>query len=187
MAGSARRRWTELESALREVTATADRELPEYLPIVGSANGMALDLPHQEVRAVAGDLPLSALLSRAVILYALDFEAGSPLSLPLSANVVRVLDEGGVAARDLPALAGTSPEAIASALTYLGKSEYVRVVGSTASTKVVRLTPAGPGASGCSGSAPRRRREAVDDALRRRANGARARGTRSRARPSRSV
>ena len=133
----------ELESALRALAKSADRALPDFPPIVGSANGMTLDLPQRDPPGASGDLPLGTHLSHALLVYALAFEAHSPLSLTLSANLIRVLDESGVAVRDLPGLAGTSKEAVASALTYLGKSEYVELEGATAASKTARLTPAG--------------------------------------------
>jgi hypothetical protein len=133
----------ELESALREIAADADVELPEYLPIVGGANGMVLDLPRRERRQAADDSRLTVLLARALLVYTLDYETESGLSLPLSANVVRVLDEAGVHVRELPARSGISKEAIAMALTFLAKTDYVALEGDTSSTKVVRLTSAG--------------------------------------------
>jgi DNA-binding MarR family transcriptional regulator len=78
-----------------------------------------------------------------LLAYTTDFEDESELSLPLSANVVRVLDEQGELARDLPRAAGISKEAIAMALTFLTKSGYVTVDGTTAATKRVRLTAKG--------------------------------------------
>jgi hypothetical protein len=134
---------TELERALRELAAGANRALPDFPPIVGSANGMALDLPERDAPEADDDVPLGTLLSHALLVHAVAFEAKSPLALTLSANLLRVLDENGVAVRDLPVLAGTSKEAVASALTSMAKTEYVKVVGTTVATKSVRLTPAG--------------------------------------------
>ena len=87
-----------------------DVELPEYLPILGSANGMAADIPPRERRGTPPD-HLPGLLSHVLLAYTLDFERESELSLPLSANFVRVLDETGVDVRDLPLAAGVSKEA----------------------------------------------------------------------------
>ena len=75
--------------------------------------------------------------------YTLDFEEGSPLSLPLSANVFRVLDGDGVPVRELPSLTGISKEAVAVSLTSLAKTDYVVVEGAPASKRTIRLTPAG--------------------------------------------
>ena len=73
----------------------------------------------------------------------MDFERESPLSLALSANVLRVLDEKGVLVRDIPDSSGISKEATSMALTSLVKSGYVAVHGTTAATKSARLTPDG--------------------------------------------
>ena len=84
---------------------------------------MAADLPPREKRGAAADAShLAALLSQALLAYTLDFERESELSLPLSANFVRVLDGKGVSVRDLPLLTGVSKEATAMALTFLAKT-----------------------------------------------------------------
>ena len=132
----------ELVGALRAVDARIDVGLPEYLPIVSSTHGMALEVG-QEKRQQGDDLPLVVLLVHALMAYTLDFEDGSALSLPLSANVFRVLDGNGVPIRELPSLTGISKEAVAVSLTSLVKTEYVIVEGVSASKRTIRLTPAG--------------------------------------------
>lgn len=121
--------------------AVADRELPEYLPIVDSRNGMIAELSPGAGQMPAAD-HLSALLSQVLLAYTLDFERESELSLPLAANFVRVLDETGVPVSELPGVAGVSKEATAMALTFLGKNAYVVVEDK----KLVRLTSKGRGA-----------------------------------------
>ena len=66
----------------------------------------------------------------------------SDLSLAISANIVRVLDEKGVPVRDLPRLSGVSKEAIGVALGFLGKRGFA-VMESVSRTKLARLTPKG--------------------------------------------
>ena len=132
----------ELVGALRAVDERIDAELPEYLPIVSSTHGMALELGHQK-RQQGGDLALVVLLAHALMAYTLDFEEGSALSLPLSANVFRVLDSDGMQVRELPSLTGISKEAVAVSLTSLAKTDYVVVEGAPASKRTIRLTPAG--------------------------------------------
>jgi DNA-binding MarR family transcriptional regulator len=135
----------ELRSSLRAIVDRIDVELPEYLPIVNSADGMVAGLTRQEKRddGDASALLLVALVSQVLLAYTLDFERKSELSLPLSANAVRVLGEDRELVRDLPGAAGVSKEAIAMALTFLAKNGYVAVEGTTAATKRVRLTPKG--------------------------------------------
>ena len=77
-----------------------------------------------------------------LLAYTIDFEDESDLSLPLSANFVRVLDETGVVVRDLPLVAGVSKEATSMALTFLAKTGHV-AEADPVGTKRVRLTPKG--------------------------------------------
>ena len=65
------------------------------------------------------DLPV--LLSRVLLAFAIEFEHESPVSLAISANVLRVLDEHGVRVRDLPGLSGVSKEGISMAMGILAK------------------------------------------------------------------
>jgi len=135
----------ELGGSLESIVARLDVRLPEYLPIVGSSDGMAHGLAPLERRGAtvaASDkvsrLDLSALLSQVLLAYTIDFEGESELSLPLSANFVRVLDERGVPIRELLLVAGVPKEATSMALTFLAKTGYVIV-----EVKQVRLTPKG--------------------------------------------
>ena len=132
----------ELRKALGAVIEGLDLELPEYLPIVGSANGMRAEIEHRE-RGAADGGHLSARLARVLLAYTLDYERRSELSLPLTANFVRVLDEAGLDVRDIPAVAGVSPEATSMAVKHLAKNGYL-----TVESKLVRLTPEGLAAQG---------------------------------------
>jgi hypothetical protein len=142
----------ELESILRRLVEAADLDLPEYLPIVGASNGMALDLPTGERRRPSGDPSLVALLAQVLLAYTIEFEERSTLSLPIAANVIRVLGESEVLVRDLPGKSGISNEAVAMTLTSLGETGLVQVEGTTVATKAIRLTPAG---LECQGDQPR--------------------------------
>ena len=135
----------ELRGSLEAIIGRLDVQLPEYLPIVGSSNGMAAGLsPLEERGATVGDggtasrLHLPALLSQVLLAYTINFEEESELSLPLSANFVRVLDERRVPIRELPVVAGVPKEATSMALTFLAKTGYVLI-----EAKQVRLTPKG--------------------------------------------
>jgi DNA-binding MarR family transcriptional regulator len=78
-------------------------------------------------------------------MFTIDFEHDSNLSLPTSANSLRVLDETGVRVPDLPRLTGVSKEAIAMSVGLLRRLGCVVVEPDpTASRgKVVRLTAKG--------------------------------------------
>ena len=134
----------ELRRSLAAFVGQLDVELPEYLPIIGSANGMKADVEPRERRdralaAVDPPIPhLSPFLPQVLLAYTLDLERESEQALPLSANFVRVLDEKGMDVREVPFAAGVSSEATSMALKLLTKSGYVVV-----ETKVVRLTPKG--------------------------------------------
>jgi DNA-binding MarR family transcriptional regulator len=141
----------ELRRSLGDVVEKLDVELPEYLPIVGSANGMVTEITHRSrSRAtsesdVAQPLQLSRLLAQVLVAYTIDFERESGLSLPLSANVLRVLDGEGLDVRELPFVAGISKEAVSMALRYLTKTGYLGVDAdsSDARKKLVRVTTKG--------------------------------------------
>jgi DNA-binding MarR family transcriptional regulator len=88
---------------------------------------------------------LIALLSRVLLAFALEFERESDLSIAISANVIRLLNEKGLRLQDLPRLSGVSNEAIAMSVGFLEKRRYV-VVGPNPTggrAKLVRLTPKG--------------------------------------------
>jgi DNA-binding MarR family transcriptional regulator len=134
----------ELRRTLRAIVERIDVELPHFLPVIGSANGMAADLPVRERHGgAAGSLHLAGLLSQALLAYTIDFERRSELSLPLGENFLRLLDEKGISVRELPVAAGSSKEATAMALTFLAKTGHVDLEGDTASTKVAQLSPKG--------------------------------------------
>lgn len=132
----------ELVGALRALDETIDAALPDYLPVVSSTNGLALELGRGKRRRGV-DLPLVTLLAHALVAYTLDFEEGSALSLPLSTNVFRVLGGDGVPVGALPSLTGVSKEAVAVSLTSLARTDYVIVEGAPPSKRTIRLTPAG--------------------------------------------
>ena len=136
----------ELRKSLRAIIGRLDLELPEFLPLLGSANGMAADVPQRDGRAELGAvsrLHLPALLSQVLLAYTIDYEAESDVSLPLSENFVRLLDRTGVTVRDLPLVAGVSKEATRMALTALTKAGVTLVEGEKAATKNARLTSKG--------------------------------------------
>ena len=145
--GEIERRWEErfgataideLRESLSAVTAQLDVALPEYLPIVGSANGMIAEVEPREATATPPHA-LQTLLAQVLLAYTLDFERAFELSLPLWANFLRVLDETGMDVRAIPAAAGVSKEATSMALRFLAKSGHIVVD----TRKTVSLTPAG--------------------------------------------
>jgi DNA-binding MarR family transcriptional regulator len=125
-----------LRTALSAIVDRVELDLPDCLPILGyglfSSGRLGADtfLPRDDESANPdGDanLPLSSLLSRVLLAFAVDFEEGSRLSLAMSANVLRVLNNDGVRVRDLPELTGVSKEAVAMSVGFLEKHGCVTV------------------------------------------------------------
>jgi hypothetical protein len=89
--------------------------------------------------ALDAERPLVALLGQMLTAFTLDHELKAEVSLPLGANVLRVIDSGVVRVRDLPALTGISREGIAMAAGYLQR----RRLAVRAPDHTIRLTPDG--------------------------------------------
>jgi DNA-binding MarR family transcriptional regulator len=158
LAGVIEARWRErfgvtaFESLRESLVAVVDKldvDLPRYLPIVyPTMNGKA-DVPTPKASTeAAGPQPtadLSVLLSQVLLAFTIDFEQVSRISLPISANTLRVLDAAGVRVRDLPRLTGVSKEANSMSTGFLARHGCVVVEPDpTASRgKVVRLTAKG--------------------------------------------
>ena len=139
----------QLREALHALLRRIDLDLPDCPPMLGY--GLLRKDP-EYVRKAPGvneedfsSLPLSALLSPVLLAFAIEFERESNLSLALSANAVRVLDETGVAIRDLPHRSGVSKELIKVSLGFLQKRGCIAIVSDSATRgkKSVRLTPKG--------------------------------------------
>ncbi len=139
-----------LRESLWAVASQFDVELPDCLPILGYglfSRGPEHEQPaeHRRKSGAGSDLPLSALLSRVLLAFAIEFERESGLSFAISANILRVLDENGVRVRDLPLLSGVSKEAISMAIGFLRKKRLVEVAAENPASrfKAVRLTARG--------------------------------------------
>ena len=124
-----------LRSALAGIAAQLSPDLPDCLPILGyglfSAGGTAKDrrgergLADDGARATSvEDLFLPVLLARVLLAFAIEFEQQSDVSLAISANMLRVLDERPTAIRNLPELTGVSKELVAVATGWLARSGY---------------------------------------------------------------
>lgn len=155
-------RWTErfgagpagrLRQALQAVAGQLDPGLPDTLPILGQvlfSRGPDPALPPRPEPPDVATLPLSALLSRVLLAFALDYEASSEVSLAVGANLLRVLREDGTRVRDLPLLTGISKEAVAWATGVLVRARLAVEEPDPAASrgKVARLTPRGALAQG---------------------------------------
>jgi DNA-binding MarR family transcriptional regulator len=157
LAGTIEDRWrarfgadaiTALRDALQGLLSQpgAGAGLPRYLPVV--AHQMFADVAGFRDRppAVGTGSPadLSVLLSRVLLAFTLDFERESAISLPVGANLLRVLTERGVRVRDLPDLTGVSKEALSMAAGVLVRASCA-VTGPNPAGRgqLVRLTAKG--------------------------------------------
>ncbi|MGD0943755.1 MAG: MarR family winged helix-turn-helix transcriptional regulator [Acidimicrobiales bacterium] len=139
-----------LRESLQMFAGRSELELPQYLPVVAYAMFADIEKLKGAVAPAGSGVPatgadLSALLSQVLLMFTVEFERESRLSLPISANALRVLDETGTRVRDLPRLTGVSKEAIAMSVGFLERLGCVLVEPDPAGArgKVVRLTPKG--------------------------------------------
>lgn len=145
----------QLRKALAALASQFNNNLPECLPILGYGlfsrqqfpdmlSPIAQRVPSGSMEKSA-HLPLSALLSQVLLALAVNFERGSELPLAICANILRVLDEQGIQARDLPHHSGVSKEAISMAMGTLDKRQLVVTGPDPAGGrfKVLRLTSRG--------------------------------------------
>ena len=157
LSGVIEKRWEErfggreieqLRESLRAVVSQLDPQLPGSLPILGY--GLFSKVKEEQAAAApspedASSLPLSALLSKALLAFAVEFESESEISLAISANVLRLIGNDGARVRDLPPLSGVSKEAIAMAQSFLQKRGYAAVKTESAGgrAKILVLTAKG--------------------------------------------
>jgi hypothetical protein len=150
-----------LRDHLQQLAANLGPWLPDCLPILGHGlysrgRGPRLDrfrdaeLAHERDgdRHASEDvsaLALPWLLARVLLAFAIGYERESRISLAIAANLLRVLDDGGVAVRELPQLTGVSKEAIAMATGFTERADVATVMAGPAGSrwKVARLTPKG--------------------------------------------
>lgn len=101
-----------LRGALEVLVGAVDLDFPDYVPITcPTQNGKLETFGRLTAAADPHGLDLSILLSRALLTSTVDFERESAISLPVSANTLRVLEAAPIPLRDLPRLSGVSREA----------------------------------------------------------------------------
>ncbi len=141
----------QLRASLWAIVKQFDLDLPDYLP-VGEPRLRPMVRPPKKL---GGHVALSALLSKVLLMFALEFEdesdlslgiytAGHPSRLAISANVLRVLDERGVRLADIPALSGVAKMTVDNWMGVLEGHRYLDVGAEPGSRfKVARLTAKG--------------------------------------------
>ena len=137
-----------LRDPLTSMVSRLDPGLPDCLPILGAAllsQGPDPRLPPRPDGTAPEALPLSALLSRVLLAFALEYEREAGLSLAVAASVLRVLGTEGTRLRELPVLTGTSTESVRWALGILTRGDLAAEEPDPAASrgKVARLTPRG--------------------------------------------
>ncbi len=140
LAGEIEQRWRErfgvaVDRLRASLSASTSSGLPQYLPVVNYANGMRTVVAPTKRDA---EPDLAALLSQVLLTCTLDFERESVVSLPIAANVVRLLDDSGVPVRDLVARSGVSREAVGASVGFLERRGHV-----VRPDRQVLLTPEG--------------------------------------------
>ena len=143
-----REQLTRLRDSLLAVTSLLDPGLPDCLPILGAdllSRGPDPALPPRPEPVDLAGLPLSALLARVLLSFAMEYERESRLSLAVSANLLRVLGIEGIRRRDLLVPAGISKEAVAWILGILIRRQLAVEGPDPAASrgKVVHLTARG--------------------------------------------
>lgn len=134
-------------AALREVLESLLRDLnvhlPSYLPVVG--NAMFAEVRHVREPLPRAERDLSVLISQVLLVFTIEFERASDLSLPISANALRVIDTNGVPSAKIPALTGISKEAARVSIGFLQRNGFVseKPDPKNARRKLVCLTPSG--------------------------------------------
>ena len=137
-----------LRGSLTGLVGLLDPGLPDCLPILGAAllsQEPDPRLPPRPDGTAPEAMPLSALLSRVLLSFVVEYEREAGLSLAVAANVLRVLGTEGIRLRDLPALTGTSKESVRWALGILTRGDLAAEDPDPAASrgKVARLTPRG--------------------------------------------
>jgi hypothetical protein len=134
--------YASLYDALREVERRRDVELPLGLPGVGNFPWSETYQPRNSQKDEA-DLPLSALLSRVLLMFTIEFNRRSRVPISACANTIRVLrPDAGTRLGDLPRLTGCSPET-SDIGWFLKRFVAVEPDPSGKRGKLVMLSPAG--------------------------------------------
>jgi hypothetical protein len=117
---------TRVDAVKRSLAAAGanDRSMPWSPPEIAPSDGFRTTVVATDHPAGDEPLPLVAQLGRVLTRYTLEYEATSRLSLPLAANLLRVIGDDVMSLRELPGLAGISKEAAAMGIGWLQRHGY---------------------------------------------------------------
>jgi hypothetical protein len=124
-----------LEQALLARPAPAGA-LPWSPPEVSPAHGFRSHVLDVGAGTDEDERPLAALLGQALTGVALEHERDAEVSLPLGANLLRVVGSDTVPMRELPRLSGISKQAVSMAVAYVHR----RGLATTSSERGLSLT-----------------------------------------------
>jgi hypothetical protein len=102
---------------LREVLSPLSASMPWAPPEVHPSDGFYSHVIHGS--EVEEDPPLVSLMGQALTSLTLGQEKEAEVSLPMGANILRVIGNGVLRKRDIPSLSGVSKEAVAMAINFL--------------------------------------------------------------------
>jgi hypothetical protein len=111
--------------SLRDALLPAAGQMPWAPPEVHASDGFRTHVA--DGPGAGDDASFSGLMGQALTALTLGHERGSRLSLPLAADVLRVIDDEAVPVRDLPRLSGVSKEAIAMGTGFLGRAKLAEL------------------------------------------------------------
>jgi hypothetical protein len=123
-----------LRHALMAVVTPMPWSPPEVHPPDGFTTHIVVD-----AGAVDAERPLVVLLGQVLTAFTVDHELHSEASLPLGANILRVVGADTIRIRQLPVLTGLSKEGIAMAAGYLQR----RGLALAGPERTLSLTPSG--------------------------------------------
>jgi DNA-binding MarR family transcriptional regulator len=183
LAGVIEERWRErfgddkieaLRKSLSAILSRIDLAMPEYLPILGYGLFSQILLEEKPTPDVHSDtelamMDLCTLLAKVLLAFTIEFEFDWKISLPISANVLRVLNTEGTRVADLPLLCGIAKEGVAFATGWLERNDYAELEPDqkAGKGKLIRLTAKGEEAQ----QAYHRRLAIVDERWRERFGG----------------
>jgi len=110
-------------------------QMPWAVPEVHPSDGLrshvvsaaAASGAEADVAGAGAGVPFGALMGQALTILTLEHERGSRVSLPLAADVLRVIGDGVVPIRDLPRLSGVSKEAVAMGTGFLHRGKLAEI------------------------------------------------------------
>jgi DNA-binding MarR family transcriptional regulator len=138
-----------LRKSLSSVLSRIDLAMPNYLPILdpGLSSQITFDetsstKAHTSERLAKTDL--ITLLAKTLLAFTIEFEFDWKISLPISANGLRLLSDKPTPIVDLPRLSGISKEGIAFITGWLARGGLAVIeADATRKGKAIRLTPLG--------------------------------------------